>query len=291
LAETLAREHGPASLRLATSAPAKRGALAARFPGAEAICAGYLDEASLAGALDGVDAVFIVTPDFFDERRGAEVLLTATHAAGVRPHIVRIQAEVPGLGVDGLPAELAGPIGRRGHLEARALIESSGLPATFLNVFGYYMDDLLIHFAGPLRERRTLLVPNDRPMCWIDPRDLGEAAARAMAGRVPEEPRLLHLNSGEDGIFFSELARLIGRAAGEPIAYLDDPQAFLATVGPMLVAMTGDAGAADYLLADWRMERDHAALYRGTRSLAELLGRPPVTLGNWLQKHRDRLLG
>ena len=290
LAAALARDHGAASLRLATSAPAKRDALAARFPGAQAVVADYLDEAAVAAALSGVEATFVVTPDFFPERLGAEVLVAAARAVGARPHVVRVQAEVPGMTVDRLPPELAGEVGRRGHLEARAAIEESGLPATFLNVFGYYMDDLAVHFAGPLRARRELLVPYDRPMCWIDPRDLGEAAARAMAGPPPPAPRLFHLNDGEDGVRFSELARLIGEAAGQPVAYVDDERAFLDEVGPMLAAMTGDPQAADYLLADWRMERDHAELYRGNDALELLLGRPPTRLRAWLAEHRDALL-
>ncbi|WP_176473152.1 NAD(P)H-binding protein [Sphingomonas lenta] len=291
LAAALARVHGAASLRLASSSAAKRDALGERFPGAEAAVVDYLDQAATEAALAGVEAVFVVTPDFFPERRGAEVLLAAAEAAGVRPHVVRVQAEVPGMTADRLPPELSGPVGRRGHLEARALIERSGLPATFLNVFGYYMDDLLIHFAGPLRDERTLLVPYDRPMCWIDPRDLGEAAARVMAGPPPAAPRLLHLNSGEDGVSFSALAAMLSEELGTPIRHVDDPDAFGRAVGPMLTAMTGDPRAADYLLADWRMERDHAALYRGIGDLAALLGREPVALRPWIAEHRARLLG
>lgn len=291
LAAALLRDHGPDGLRLATSSPGKLATLRARFPGAEAIVADYRDVAAVAAALRGVAAVFVVTPDFFDERAGAEALLAAAARAGVHPHVVRVQAEVPGVGVTDLPGLLAGPVGRRGHLEARALIERSGSPATFLNVLGYYMDDLLIHFAPLLHERRLLAVPYDRPMCWLDPRDLGEAAARVMAGPPPDAPRLLHLNSGEDGVTFSRLAELLGQATGETIRYEPDPEVFRSAVGPMLAAMTGDAEAADYLLADWRMERAHAEVYRGTGELEALLGRPPISLRAWLAEHAGALLG
>lgn len=291
LAAALARDRGAESLRLATSRPDRLPALRDRFPGAEAVAADYRDEAAVAAALDGVEAVFVVTPDFLDERAGAEVLLAAARKAGARPHVVRVQAEVPGVGVADLPGLLAGPVGRRGHLEARTLIERSGLPATFLNVLGYYTDDLLIHFAPLLRERRLLAVPYDRPMCWIDPRDLGEAAARVMAGPPPSAPRLLHLNSGEDGVTFSRLADMLSEATGEAVGYEPDPQVFLDAVGPLLAAMTGDLRAADYLLADWRMERDHEHVYRGTGELEALLGRSPVRLASWLAEHARTLLG
>jgi uncharacterized protein YbjT (DUF2867 family) len=290
LATELAALEGESALRLATSDVAKRTRLLSAYPDADVIVADYLDQDALVDALVGISAVFVVTPDFFDDRHGTEILLAACAQKGVRPHIVRVQAEIPGVALDDLAGLLAGPIGRRGHLEARQLIEASGLPATFLNIFGYYMDDLLIHFGGDLREHRTLRVPYDRPMCWIDPRDLGAAAARVMAGPPPGAPRLLHLNNGEDGILFSELARMLSELSGAPVAYDSDPQRFREQIGPLLLAMTGNADAAEYLLADWRMEREHAALYKGTPALSELLNRSPTRLSKWIYHYHHQLL-
>jgi len=291
LATALGAQAGAQALRLATSSPAKVGSLRAAHPDVEIVVANYLDEGALTAALNGIASVFVVTPDFFDDRRGTEILLAACARAEVRPHIVRIQAEVPGMTIDRLPGILAQPIGRRGHLEARQLIETSGLPATFLNVFGYYMDDLIIHFGADLGERRMLSAPYDRPMCWIDPHDLGAAAAAVMAAASPAAPQLIHLNSGEDGILFSALAVLLSDVLGTSIGHDPDPKGFVDRIGPILSKMTGHADAADYLLADWRMERDHAALYRGNGALEELIGRSPVTLQQWIKEHRAQLLG
>lgn len=286
----LARAAGPTAVRVASSRAAGVERLQAQFPGVAAVQADFLDAQSMARALDGATGIFIVTPDFFDDRRGAVMLIDVTARLGVRPHIVRIQAEVPGVGVEQLEGPLADPIGRRGHLDARSLITASGLPATFLNVFGYYMDDLLIHFGASLA-RGELLVPYDRPMCWIDPRELGEAAARVLLDGPADTPRLLHLNNGEDGRRFAEVAAMIADATGRPIIYRDDADAFRRDVGPLLHAMSGRDDAADYLLADWRMERSHAALYRGTGHLEQLLGRRPRTLRAWIDEHREALAG
>ncbi|MEQ8433734.1 MAG: NmrA family NAD(P)-binding protein [Oceanicaulis sp.] len=288
-AEALQAVEGPGALRLASSRDEGAEALRDRFPGAQVVRADMTDLASMVQAVRGVDAVFIVTPDFFDDRRGAQILLEACARAGAAPHVVRIQAEIPSVGVEDLPGVLGDPIGRRGHLEARALISASTLPATFLNVFGYYMDDFAIHFGEGLRRDRVLLVPYDRPMTFIDPAELGEAAAAVMRAPPHDAPRLIHLNNGEDGRLFTEVARLIGEAVGAPILYQDDAEAFRAAIGPMLQAMTGRADAADYLLADWRMERAHGALYNGTPDLAALLGRAPRSLRAWLDANAAAL--
>lgn len=282
----LARGH---PVRLASSRADGVAELKKHFPETDTVQADMASAASMISALNGAEAVFVVTPDFFDERRGAEVLLEALGQLGARPHIVRIQAEVPGVGVEQLPGRLGQPVGRRGHLEARALIEASGLPATFLNVLGYYLDDLLIHFAGPLRQRGELLVPCDRPMCWIDPADLGKAVAAVLAAPKPKGTRLLHLNNGEEPVLFSVLAELLAEGTGKPVRYRDDPDAFLAQTGPMLTAMTGDPEAAAYLLADWQLEREHAGRYRPTPDLARLLGREAVTVREWIVAHREEL--
>jgi uncharacterized protein YbjT (DUF2867 family) len=169
LAMSLAKRDGMASLRLCSSRAAGATALKQTFPDADVRTCDMLNVEQMISALHGIGAVFIVTPDFFDDRHGAEALVAAAQQLRSTPHVVRIQAEIPGVGIDDLPGLISQPIGRRGHLEARNIISSAGLPATFMNVLGYYMDDFLIHFAGPLKAEAKLLVPYDRPMCFVDP--------------------------------------------------------------------------------------------------------------------------
>ncbi len=277
-------------VRAASSRLAGVVQLKTQFPQCDCIMVDMLDSESLIRALDGVSAVFVVTPDFFGDRRGMELLIQAIQHLGGLTHIVRIQAEVPGMTIERLKGQLAGAIGRRGHLEARALVEASGLPATFLNSLAYYMDDFTIHFAPALKTTHRLLVPYDRPMCFIDPRELGEAAAYVMAVTAPVGTELMHLNNGEDGIYFSAVAAMISEVTGVPIKYESDPAVFLAEIGPMLIAMTGRADAADYLLADWQMERENAHIYKGNDSLERLIGRKPLSLRNWMIEHREVLV-
>jgi len=280
---------GAEHVRVATSRADMTISLAHRFPGSDVIHANMRNQSAMTAALSEVDAVLVVTPDLFDDRAGAEVLIAAARDAGVSPHVVRINAIIPGVGVDDLPGILAGPIGRRGHLEACALIEQSGLHASFLAIVAHYMDDLLIHFASTLSQGR-LLVPFDRPMAWADPADVGVAAAQLMIAAPPATPQLLPINNGENGILFSQLAARITQACAMPAAYIDDEPAFRREIGPLLSVMTGSDALTDCLIADWQLERSHAEEYFGRPLLSTLLSRSPTKLEDWLGANAKLLM-
>lgn len=290
-AATLAARAGPASVRIATSRAAALAPLRAGFPGSEIVLADMLDAAAVARAIEGIAAIFIVNPDFFADRAAVDTVVAATRAAGTRPHIVRVQAEFPDIGIDQLDNKFAQIGPRRGHLEARAAIEASGLPATFLNSLAYYMDDFTRHFAPTLRTGHRLVIPFERPMCFIDPGDLGEAAACVMlAGPDAQAGKLHHLNNGEDGISFRAVAALIAEVTGVPIAYEPDPDVFRAELGSLLNEISGSPDALEYLIEDWRMEQERPHLYVGNTALETLIGRRPRSLRAWLSAHRAELV-
>src|SRR5687767_12119616 len=76
-------------LRLATRNSKNQTNLAQEFPNAEIISADYLDVDDMKAALDGVSAVFVVTPDFLDEKQAMENLVASARAAGDIRVIVR----------------------------------------------------------------------------------------------------------------------------------------------------------------------------------------------------------
>src|SRR3546814_14501377 len=71
------------------------------------------------------------------------------------------------------------------------------------------MDDL-VRWSGPIKSRRTLAMPSNRRTTWIDPGDLGEAAARIiMTEGDGHLQQLYHLNNGNDYVLFSEIPEII----------------------------------------------------------------------------------
>jgi uncharacterized protein YbjT (DUF2867 family) len=293
LARYVAKASPHTVIRLITSSPAKVPALTESFPGAEVAVASYFDPSSLEAAFSGVGGIFIVTPDFIDDQTAMTNVVAAAKKAGAVTRIVRILADLPGMSLDKLPAKMramgAGPAMQ--HFQARAVLDASGISVSYLNSPGWFMDDFLIHFSGPLKTKHRVVIPFDRPVCFTDTRDLGEAAGRLFLSEDPQfVGRYHHFNSGEGPIRFSEAVAMMSEIVGVPIAYDPTPEGFLAELGPALYQITGDDRAARYFLVNWEMERDYHEAYYGSAFGERILGRKPTTLRAWLTEHKDSLL-
>jgi uncharacterized protein YbjT (DUF2867 family) len=279
------------ALRLATSSPGKLGQLERDFPAAEVVLTSYLDPEALAPALAGVEGVFIVTPDFFDEERAMANLAAAVRAAGTVRRAVRIVGLPPATSLEHGPADVDDPGPAMQHLRAVATLRAGGVPLTVLNSAGYFMDDFVIHFAGPLRAKRKLVVPYERRMCFTEPGELGKVAACLLLSDDGERlPGVCHFNSGEDPITFRDVAALLSEVTGVEIAYDPSPQGFLEELGPILTEITGDERAAHRLLTDFRAEQEEEDSFFGSPLGEELLGRPLTTLRQWAEARRHELL-
>ncbi len=293
LADCIASQSPETPLRLATSSNAKRSALQDRYPTAEIVIANYFDEDSLVSALRDVNGLFVITPDFFDEITGMEILVRAIRRSPSVDHIVRILADTPGMSLAKLPKELRnlGPGPAHQHFEAQAILNASALPVTYLNSLGYFMDDFLIHFSPPLKSSRKLVVPFDRKMCFTECGELGEAGARLLLqGPGRHAGNYYHFNNGEAPRLFSQVAALISEVTGEQVTHDGNPETFIAELGPLLKELTGDDRAARYFVVNWQMERDHQDAFFGSEWSSQILEREPTTLRSWLTAHRSDLL-
>jgi NmrA-like family len=293
LAQFIATAAPETKLRLATSSNNKHAALQATFPTAEVVTANYFDEESLVSALKDVHGVFVITPDFFDEITGMEIFVRAIRRSPSVDHIVRLLADTPGMSLAMLPSELRnlGPGPAHQHFEAQAILNASGLPVTYLNSLGYFMDDFLIHFSPPLKSKRKLVIPYDRKMCFTECAELGEAGARLLLqGPDRHAGCYYHFNNAEPPRLFSEVAKLMSEVTGETVVHDGSPETFIAELGPLLKELTGDDRAARYFVVNWQMERDHQDAFFASDWSAEILDRQPTTLKAWLVARKDVLL-
>ena len=236
LAAFIAKHSPEILLRIATSSNAKHADLRDQFPSAEIVTANYFDEESLVTALRDVNGVFVITPDFFDEITGMEIFVRAVRRSPSVDHIVRLLADTPGMSLAKLPKELRnlGPGPAHQHFEAQAILNASGLPVTYLNSLGYFMDDFLIHFSPPLKKDHKLVIPYDRKMCFTECSELGEAGARLLLqGPSNHAGQYYHFNNGEAPRLFSETAALISKVTGEHVQHDGNPDTFIAELAPL----------------------------------------------------------
>ena len=287
-ADLIAREAPQVKLRLATSREDQIAGLQCKYPAADVVLASYFDLESLIAATDGIDSMFILTPDFIDERHGMTNLVAAVRR-GTPRQIVRLTADQPHIHRENqIPAELAAwPNGVAvNHLRARRVLEDSGLPVTFINIAACYMDNFARTMIGPILHRRTLCVPFPRHMNHIDPRDVGAVAAKLLLSTDRFHiGKTYHLDNGVDCLTWAEVAEMMSEVFGEPIAYDPSPEGFRAMCGPM-VDQTFGPGATDYLIAFMHFEYVNETIWRRTDILS-LFGIKGRTLREWLIEHRS----
>lgn len=290
------RRHSPSTgLRLVIRNEDHRGGLALAFPQAEICLANYYDLGSLETALSGVEGAFIVTPDFLDEQRAMTNFVYAARTNPGLRHVVRLIADPPGMTAERVPDSLKAFGGGTAvqHLRAKAILEQSGLPFTYINIAAYFMQNFLTpFFNGPIRAERILSVPRNRRMGFIDTDDIGAcAAAILLSGNQRHIGQTYHLDNGHDVMWFDEVAALMSDVFGQAIAYDGTDETFLRICGEGVKAYIGRPDADQYFINYFQFEQDNETVWRKSDIVEFLTGRPANTLRRWLTDNKQQILG
>lgn len=330
LARWATNAHPEVALRLATSRPDAEAELQAQFPHAEIVACDYYDLEGLRVAMKDVEGIFVVTPDFTDETKATTNLIQAAEAAGCVRHIVRIVGDPPGVTMDDIPPSLRslgdGVGAVVGHQAARRLLDASPFAVTYLNIAGYYMDDLSTQWYGDgIRDENTLSEPRRHHMFYLDAAEVGEAAARVLLRRDPSDiGATYNLHNAIDVLDFYGVAELLTEELGRTITYVEGPETWQRLCGPRIRAMYGDQAVeyftqmfiweADMLykiverdvgglagkVARWIFEKgprriQNAAVAKMVKDggdpishdLEQLLGRKPRSLREWVRDNKQ----
>jgi NAD(P)H dehydrogenase (quinone) len=280
-AAALTANYPNATVRLASSRAAGCATLRERFPQAEAVQADWYDVDSLKRAATGADRVFVITPDFAtDETVVTPNIIEAVRAAGGTKQIVRLIAIPPGLtAADLAKAELATQCGAAMHTVAKPLLDASGLPITYLNVPCWIMFNLPWFLAEDIKTRRRLAMPakSDSARRWVSENDIAAVAAKLLtdpvAAHVGKEYRL----TGAQRYTYADLAALLSELLGERVAYVDEDSTLRRVMGDHF----------NTLMTYFEHEtRDYAGV-QATDTVSRLLGRPQVTLRDYVVANRD----
>lgn len=279
-AQALAVKYPSINLRLTSSRDAGCDLLRALHPQAEVLKADWYDPGSLPTAFTDVDKVFIVSPDFYtDESIVTPNLINAIQEAGCVAQVLRLISLPPGLTADQLePDILATRCGANLSVVAKPLFDASGLPMTYLNVASWLMFNVPWFLAAEIKQHRRLAMPQatHASRLWLSECDVAAAAARILASDAALHVGHEYLLTGTERIDFTQLAELLGEVIGEPVTMVDDDQ-------PLRTA-TGEA--FDLLMTYFRHEtRDYLDI-PVTDSFAQLTGRPPMALRDYLIANR-----
>lgn len=282
------RFHAPqVRLRLISSSPVKAEQLRTDFPGTEVVVANYNDTASLEVALAGIEGLMVLTTQPMDERRAMTNLVQAVRRSGTMRHMIRVVGMFPDFNPRRIPQALKdfGMGLEIQHPIARQVLEDADMPVTFLNVGASFMDNFL-RMIPALRESSTLVWPN-RVLPYIDPRELGEVAARLLLSDDSRHVGQFYtVNNGEPGISTQEVAALMSEVFQRPIAHDGSRQAFMRFFKPLMEAGVVPAALPAYLWDFFRFEDDNAPAWVANHFVERTLGRKPTTVRAWLLEHK-----
>lgn len=230
----------------------------------------YDDPEGFDGALDGVDALFLIArPGDEDPAGAARPLLEAARTAGVQ-RVVNLTA----LGAERRDDVTLGRVER--------LVEESGFAFTHLRP-NWFMQ---IFSTGPLlaglRAAGRIAVPaGEARISFVDARDVAAVAARTLLEHG-HEGRAYDL-TGPRSLSHAEIAEALARESGRPVDYvpLDEDEARAAIhsagLGPE---------RTNRLIRFYRLVRaGHSAPV--SHDIESVLGRPPTSFARFARDHAE----
>ncbi|MFF7680028.1 NAD(P)H-binding protein [Actinacidiphila glaucinigra] len=217
---------------------------------------------SLAPALDGADALFLLTSgDFVSAGGSVSDVLDVARAGGIR-RVVLLSSQ--GVATGSHPSTLEEPV------------TESDLEWTLLRPGGFHSNTL--QWAEMVRAQRMVGAPfADVALPTIDPADIAEVAAAALrdAGHVGRTYEL----TGPAPVSPRQQAMAIADALGEPVRFVEQSRAearaqmlqFMPE--PVVEATLGILGTPK------------AAEQRVSPDVEQVLGRPPRTFAQWAARN------
>ncbi|MFI9612430.1 NAD(P)H-binding protein [Streptomyces sp. NPDC052023] len=236
--------------------------------GGEIVVGDYQDRAGLERAFAGAGAVFVVTADPLRPQDDAHIL-DAARAAGVRRAVKLSWLAVADARANDLVA--------RWNRESEQLLRSSGLAWTVLRM-RTPMSNALSWAPSIRRESVVRALGGDARTACVDPRDVAEAAARALT--EPEHEGMTYALTGPELLSAREQTDTLARVLGRPVGFEElTPEQALARWSTRLPRPVAEA----LLEAAQRRQAGESAEVEG--DLGRLLRRPPTTFAAWAADH------
>lgn len=286
LAKFLTKESPTTRLRLATRSEEKAVVLQRSLPAAEVVLADFAVPSSLEKAVKGMEGVFVITPGFADEKLYMNNLVAALKKAGTVIQILRFMGIHPDESIKQIPLALreSGRGPEMQHPVARAVLDASGLPVTYLNCGATFMDNFIrLGLGEEVRRDRKLIWP-EHLVPWIDPREVAEVAGRLFLSNNHRHIGQFHtMNNGQDLLRYAQVADMLSDVLGYTVSYDGSKDAFLeayAALGPM----------KDYIWDYMQYEQDNEVIWALNDFVERTIGRKPRSLREWLQEHKSALL-
>ena len=225
------------------------------------------DASTFPAALEGIGRVFLMRPpQISDTKRYLRPFVTAMADAGVE-HVVFLSL----MGVNrAMP-----------HWQVEQDLEASTVPWTFLRP-SFFAQNLGAAYRSDIRDHdRIRLASGKGRTSFIDTRDIAAVAARVLADPAAHVGQAYTL-TGPEALDYHRVASMLSAILGRPIDY--EPIGLLRYRKELLAQDLPSAFVNVQVLINTIARLGLAA--RVNDVVAQLLGRPPITLERYLIDHR-----
>ena len=249
---------------------------AAKAPaGTKTVIADFADKASLAAALRGVESVYLVCSPIRELVQLEGNAMEACTAAGVRRIVLN-----SALG--------AGDYGKSfpsWHRQVEDKLKATKMALCILRP-NSFIQNVVTYFAPSIREQGAFYgAMGDARVSYVDVRDVAAVAAKALQ-ESEHDGKVYELN-GPEALTGSQIAEKISRQTGTQTRYVDIP------VEAQRKAML-DQGMPDWqVTALLELQEYYTGGQGGSLDgvLEELLGRPPITMDQFLKEFASQFRG
>lgn len=243
--------------------------------GAELVVGDVADAAFLASALTGIEKAYLVMPNNEEQLELETQFTDACAAAGVQ-HVVYLSS------LESVP-ESKNPI-TQNHVAAQNHIIESGMNWTIVRPT--FFNQNFETYAPRIREAQQIVLPvGFGTVSATDLRDVGEVILKVLT--EPGHENQSYDLTGPELLTFAEIAAKFSKVLGTNVEFIDQPMEefadLLRTIG----------------LSEWRVDavcKELEAIGAGvvdhtTDTIEELLGRPPISVEQYIEDHIDQFRG
>ena len=229
----------------------------------------FLDATTFADAFDGIRSLFLVRPpQLANVPRDITPAIEYAHEQALE-HIVF-------LSLQGVESAKVTP-----HYKIETLIKDLGIDYTFLRA-GFFMQNLSTTHLEEIRDERIIAVPvGNARTSFIDVRDIGAVAAKALI--YPHHNNQSYTLTGSEALTYDQVAGILSDVLGHEIRYTrPNPIRFF-------IRMLRKGHPIGYAIVV-------TALYSATRAgnaeemtadVQKILGRPPITFREFAEGYRE----
>lgn len=237
--------------------------------GVEVVRFDYRDSSTFAGALEGVNRVFLLSPSGELSQYDLLIPFLETAISGGKRKIVLLTAS-------GVEYDDSQPLRR-----VELFLERSGAPYVILRPT-WFLDNFHTFWRGPIVHAGVLPIPAaDSRTAFIDARDIAASAVAAL--RSDKFDKKAFTLTGPEALTYAEAAAALSKVSGRAIQYVNtDDASFIQGARQAGIS----EGYANFLAALFGFVRQGAAA-QVSAGVTTLTGQPPRTLAQYAQDHKD----